>query len=331
MPRTVPAAEESTFYGEGPSILRIGDPANMTFASYDSLPIKYGKRSTNFEILDPSHILPKFKSSKSLSTIARKQSKRTLSDESFHSAIDDPCQGFERNGARNADQSFPRSVSMGSDDQRDVFCDALGSGRDDASFDGEAVETVIDEDEFRYGRGKSFEARRVVSESVVNNGSSIKALPPIAGRFMRSDILTKPSTSESEIFMPAASTFPRRYGAQADLPQPPFDERGRYSAYSSVASPMFGAFGPGADKKSTDPLLFRGKASSGIETLDMRPADMQVFQQGVSSAGLAEKGAVLGNADDGGKDFKRAFIANLLVLWITFVSPGRGNSWPNPS
>lgn len=321
VPRAIPNGEESTFYGEGPSIIRIGDPANMTLASYDSLPIKYGKRSTNFEILDPSHILPKFRSSKSLSTMSRKHSKRTLSDESFHSAIDDPCQVMGRVG--NPDQSFPRSVSMSSEDQRDVFCDALGSGRDDASFNGDAVETVIDEDEFSYGRGKSFDARRVVSEPVVHNGSSSTGLPPIAGKFMRSDALAKPSTSDSEIFLPVASTLPGRYGTQSESPQLPVEERGRYSAYSSVASPMFGAFGPGADKMSTDPLLLRGKASTGMETVDMRPADLQVFQQRSSSAGMAEKGELLGNTAVEANKLKRAFIGNLLVLWISFVSIGQ--------
>ncbi|KAJ9112167.1 hypothetical protein QFC20_002348 [Naganishia adeliensis] len=316
VPRAIPGGEEPTFYGEGPSIIRIGDPANMTFASYDSLPIKYGKRSTNFEILDPSHILPKFRSSKSLSTMSRKHSKRTLSDESFHSAVDDPCQGLGRAG--NPDQSFPRSVSMSSDDQRDVFCDALGSGRDNDSLDGDAVETVIDEDEFGYGRGKSFEARRVVSEPVTNSDSSSTALPPIAGRFMRSDALSKPSTSESEIFLPVTSTFPGRYGTQPELPQPPMDERGRYSAYSSVASPMFGAFGPGADKKSTDPLLLRGKASTRIETVDVRSADMQVFQQRRTSAGMAEKAELLGKTAVEENKLKWAFVGNLLVLWISF-------------
>lgn len=209
---------------------------------------------------------------------------------------------------------------MSSDDQRDVFCDALGSGRDNDSFDGDAVETVIDEDEFGYGRGKSFEARRVVSEPVTNSDSSSTALPPIAGRFMRSDALSKPSTSESEIFLPVISTFPGRYGTQPELPQPPMDERGRYSAYSSVASPMFGAFGPGADRKSTDPLLLRGKASTGIETVDVRSADMQVFQQRRTSAGMAEKGEILGKTAVEENKLKWALVGNLFVLWISFVS-----------
>jgi hypothetical protein len=209
---------------------------------------------------------------------------------------------------------------MSSDDQRDLFCDALGSGRDDASLNGDAVETVIDEDELEARRSKSFEGRRIASESVVNNHSSSSSLPPIAGRFMRSASENKASTSESEIFLPVTSTLPGRYGMQSDLPQPHIDERGRYSAYSSVASPMFGAFGPGADKKSTDPLLTGGKASTGLETLNLRPADVQVLQQRHTSDDIAEKGGINVARVNNESLMKWAFIGNVLALWMSFVS-----------
>lgn len=315
----LPSREETTFYGEGPSILHIDDPANMTFASYDSLPIKHGKRSTNFEILGPSHMLPKFRSSKSPSAISfRKRSRRALSDESFHSAIDDPCQILDKTrSTRDADQSFPRSVSMSSD-TGDVFCDAHGSGRDDVSLDGDAVETVIDEDELEQTIGESA-VRRGGIRSVDNaqSVSSHSSRHPIAERFMSVNPSGK-SSSGTDILLPAAS-IPSRYGARTDLPQPPVDGTSRYSPYSSVASPMFGGFS-GPDKKSTDPLLMGGKASCGVDTIDWRNPHYHALRQKTSSNAVGQQGEVARTGELEQVRACWACILNLLVLWISFVS-----------
>lgn len=324
----LPSGEETTFYGEGPSILHIGDPANMTFASYDSLPIKHGKRSTNFEILDPSHVLPKFRSSKSPSVISfRKRSRRALSDESFHSAVDDPCQIFDKTrSTRDADLSFPRSVSLSSD-VGDVFCHARGSGRDDGSLNGDAVETVVDEDELDATTSNSG-ARQDAIRSVdpAHSTSAPSSRHPIAGRFMTSCPSGK-SSSGTEILL-SASSMPTRYGRLHDLPQPPIDSVNRYSPYSSVASPMLGVFA-GPDKKSTDPLLMGGKASSGVDSIHWRNPNLGSLQLKASAKATEER------QEAGKPDYeetqvrlKVACIANVLVLWLSFV---RAQAYPTRS
>ncbi|KAJ9124178.1 hypothetical protein QFC22_000975 [Naganishia vaughanmartiniae] len=263
---------ETTFYGEGPSIIHIGDPANMTFASYDSLPIKHGKRSTNFEILSPP---AKTGPSKSPSVVSfrKKNKQRTMSEdseESFHSARNDPCQSIESSGApaaaagrvrRDPNQSFPQSVSMSLDDE--MYCDARGgSAADNVSLNTDAVETVADGDELRdLGRYQHFP----------HDDLPPLPVPParfyVSGQQVVGTSNRGASSSESEIFMPIHLGNSRQPGIHSDLPK---GSRGTYSSYSSLASPMFGGYGGGADgeKKSTDPLLMRGKMSVTSEVMD---------------------------------------------------------------
>ena len=319
----LPSGEETTFYGEGPSILHIGDPANMTFASYDSLPIRHGKRSTNFEILDPSHVLPKFCSSKSPSVMSfRKRNRRALSDESFHSAVDDPCQILDKTrSTRDADLSFPRSVSMSSD-AGDVFCDARGSGRDDGSLNGDAVETVVDEDELNAPTSDTVVRQGTIrSVEPAQSSSAPSSQHPMSGRLMSSYPSGK-SPLGTEILL-ATSSIPTRSGPHCDLPQPPIDNVNRYSPYSSVASPMFGVFA-GSDKKSTDPLLMGGRASSAVNTVDWRNPNLGSLQAKANAQAPEERQEA--EKPDYGEAQVRlrvTCIANLLVLWLSFVRAQR--------
>ncbi|KAJ9105126.1 hypothetical protein QFC19_003584 [Naganishia cerealis] len=305
------ATAETTFYGEGPSIIRIGDPADMTFASYDSLPIKHGKRSTNFEILSPP---AKSRPSKSPSVVSfRRRNRRTPSEdseESFHSAVNDPTQSIESGGIRlYPNQSFPQSVSVSFEE---VFCDAPGaSAVDTASIRTDAIETVAkDEDERNSATGKTLEMHNRLGHlpSVPSNGQRQAS--------------AYASSSASEILMPISVGISGNPVIQPELPGMPKRSCGTYSTYSSRASPMFGMFIAGGEKNSTDPLLMRGKTSVASGAVGW-PAGVLVDRQETTQPGIHNGTA--GSPEELGNErqFRQlswVTLCNLLMLWISFVS-----------
>ncbi|KAJ9106215.1 hypothetical protein QFC21_001359 [Naganishia friedmannii] len=333
------ANAETTFYGEGPSIIHIGDPANMTFASYDSLPIKHGKRSTHFEILSPP---AKQRPSKSPSVVSfRKRNKqRTLSEdseESFHSARNDPCAASIESGAAAAaagargvrrdvaNQSFPQSVSTSLEDE--MFCDARGgSAADNVSINTDAVETVADEDELRdRGRYDHFPnddlpPLPLVPSTRFDVNGQHQHQQPQANTSNRGA-----SSSESEIFMPihlgtSGQPVIHSYMPGAGMPK---GSRGTYSSYSSLASHMFGGYaGMEAEKKSTDPLLLRGEMSVTNEVMGWYGGAENTEDVGVDGAAPYSK--VTSFPGQGGRElhFKRLSwmaLGNLLVFWMSFA------------
>ena len=273
---------------EGPSILKSSDPFEM---SYTSL--------TNNGV--------------GIRPLRGKSS--TLSEETFHSAVDE------------GDQSFPRSVSMS-------FSDIGGdhpAGVQTAYIPGQSGEHehLVDEDEMPR-RGPSMESKRSRAPSPIGEPPAmpLPVCPAVSTRgrprassdatdFSQPDRM-KRNSSRATLSRPG-STIPQYVSmpikTTEDGPLPSAAGRVSPFSYNSILTPATTAFGSNG-KYSTDPLLLPGGPNGRSTANGFRGNDIEEL---IETADLANESSLMEEKDKASARIEVLLAAGIVGLWICWV------------
>ena len=286
------AAGGRSFLNEGPSILKSSNPFDMNFTSLaNGVGIRPLRGNTS-----------------------------TLSEETYHSAIDE------------VDMSFPRSVSL---TFSDIGQDHNGQTRSYPTFvPGQSGEHEHLRDEgVEPRRGPSMESRRSRAPSPIGEPPALP-LPacPIAkqiGRPRASSDATDfahagkidRSSSRATISRPGSTipqyvTMPLKTTEDGPLPS----AAGRISpfSYNSILTPATTAFGSNG-KHSTDPLLLPGQPSGRDTSHETRNNEIEEL---IQAADIANETSIMEERSKAELRLGALGITGITVLWVCWVSFG---------
>lgn len=280
---------------EGPSILKSSNPLDMSFGS----------------LAMPMGLRP----------LRNKAS--TLSEETFHSAIDEDDEG---------DQSFPRSISMtmsetnaGESKGKNIVRGYL------SGYEGEEGEELRDEDDVRdeIRARASSESKRSRAPSPLGSPPPTPLPPcPTSARIGRPRAASETSRIGKEIIRSGSSLAGSRPGSTVPqyITMPIKNEPGPLPSasrafspfsYNSILTPATSAFGLN-EKFSTDPLLLPG-GSSGRMTSNGYNNQADIDQI-IEAADMANESSLMEEKSKASGRLKLCYIVALIGLWVSWVS-----------